>query len=43
MRVLAIPNRHYPPADEALAQADALLGSLGELTPARVSGDQPAL
>jgi HAD superfamily hydrolase (TIGR01509 family) len=43
MRVLAIPNRLYPPADEALAQADALLGSLGELTPARVSGDQPAL
>lgn len=32
MRVLAIPNSSYPPDDEALAQADAVLGSLSELT-----------
>jgi HAD superfamily hydrolase (TIGR01509 family) len=33
MRVLAIPNPLYPPGDEALAAADAVLGSLAELTP----------
>ena len=33
MRVLAIPNESYPPDEEALAEADVLLGSLGELTP----------
>jgi HAD superfamily hydrolase (TIGR01509 family) len=33
MRVLAIPNPSYPPDDEALAQADVVLGSLAELTP----------
>ena len=33
MRVLAIPNPHFPPSDEALAQADAVLGSIAELTP----------
>jgi HAD superfamily hydrolase (TIGR01509 family) len=38
MRVIAIPNRHFPPADDALALADATLGSLAELTPAVVSG-----
>jgi HAD superfamily hydrolase (TIGR01509 family) len=32
MRVIAIPNRHFPPGDEALAQADVVLGSLAELT-----------
>jgi HAD superfamily hydrolase (TIGR01509 family) len=32
MRVLAIPNRHFPPGDDALAQADAVLDSLAELT-----------
>jgi HAD superfamily hydrolase (TIGR01509 family) len=41
MRVLAIPNRLYPPADEALAEADTVLASLGELTPAQVAGDRP--
>jgi hypothetical protein len=30
--VLAYPNRHYPPAAEALALADSLLESLDELT-----------
>jgi HAD superfamily hydrolase (TIGR01509 family) len=33
MRVIAIPNPHYPPPDDALNQADAVLGSLWELTP----------
>jgi HAD superfamily hydrolase (TIGR01509 family) len=32
MRVLAIPNEHFPPAEEALAQADVVLESLAELT-----------
>ena len=38
MRVLAIPNASYPPDDEALAQADVVLGSLSELTAENVSG-----
>ena len=33
MRVIAIPNQHFPPADDALTQADVLLRSLEELTP----------
>ena len=33
MRVVAIPNTHYPPAADALALADAVLGSLAELRP----------
>ncbi len=33
MRVLAIPNAHYPPAPDALALADAVLASPDELTP----------
>jgi HAD superfamily hydrolase (TIGR01509 family) len=33
MRVLAIPNPHFPPGEEALAQADVILRSLEELTP----------
>ena len=32
MCVLAIPNRDFPPGEEALADADAVLGSLAELT-----------
>jgi len=32
MRVLAIPNRHFPPGGEALAEADVVLDSLAELT-----------
>ena len=31
MRVLAFPNRHYPPAPDALALADVVLRSLDEL------------
>lgn len=32
MRVIALPNRHYPPAADALALADAVAGSLDELS-----------
>jgi HAD superfamily hydrolase (TIGR01509 family) len=31
MRVVAIPNRRYPPAEDALALADVVLGSVAEL------------
>jgi HAD superfamily hydrolase (TIGR01509 family) len=37
MRVLAIPNPHFPPKDDALALADDVLGSLAELGPERVA------
>jgi HAD superfamily hydrolase (TIGR01509 family) len=33
MRVIAIPNEHFPPGEEALAQADVVLRSLDELAP----------
>jgi HAD superfamily hydrolase (TIGR01509 family) len=33
MRVIAIPNRRYPPDDEALALADVVLPSIRELSP----------
>jgi HAD superfamily hydrolase (TIGR01509 family) len=36
MRVIAIPNPGFPPGDEALADADLVLGSLAELTPEAV-------
>lgn len=36
MRVVAIPNSSFPPGDEALAEADVVLGSLAELTPTAV-------
>jgi HAD superfamily hydrolase (TIGR01509 family) len=36
MWVVAIPNASFPPGDEAIAQADVVLGSLAELTPAAV-------
>ena len=35
MRCIAIPNQHFPPGD-AVAEADAVLGSAAELTPAAV-------
>jgi HAD superfamily hydrolase (TIGR01509 family) len=38
MRVLALPNPHYPPDEDALAAADEVIGSLHELTPERVAG-----
>jgi HAD superfamily hydrolase (TIGR01509 family) len=39
MRVIAIPNPHFPPTEESLALADVTLRSLPELTPATVAGD----
>lgn len=36
MCVLAIPNAHFPPEPDALERADAVLGSLAELTPETV-------
>ncbi len=36
MRVIAIPNPRYPPDDDALAEADLVLRSVDELTPALV-------
>ncbi len=33
MRVIAIPNRRFPPSDDALALVDVTLESLAELTP----------
>jgi len=38
MRVIAFPNPSYPPDDEALALADVVIRSLGELTVDVVSG-----
>jgi HAD superfamily hydrolase (TIGR01509 family) len=35
--VVAIPNREFPPDPDALALADAVLGSIEELTPAVVA------
>jgi HAD superfamily hydrolase (TIGR01509 family) len=37
MRVIAIPNAHYPPDDEALAEADVVVGSIAELAPAMIA------
>jgi HAD superfamily hydrolase (TIGR01509 family) len=36
MRVVAIPNPHYPPPDDALALADVVLRSFDELTTAQI-------
>ena len=36
MRVIALPNPHYPPAPDALALADAVIASPGDLTAALV-------
>jgi HAD superfamily hydrolase (TIGR01509 family) len=33
MRVIAVPNPHFPPDAEAMALADATIGSIAELTP----------
>jgi HAD superfamily hydrolase (TIGR01509 family) len=33
MRVIAVPNPHFPPNPEAVAEADVVLRSLHELTP----------
>ena len=36
MRVVAIPNPRYPPAEDALAAADVVLPSVAALTPAAI-------
>jgi HAD superfamily hydrolase (TIGR01509 family) len=36
MRVIAYPNRHYPPAAEVLALADVVLDTVSDLDPALV-------
>jgi beta-phosphoglucomutase-like phosphatase (HAD superfamily) len=33
MSVIAIPNPHFPPPEDVLAEADLVLDSLDELTP----------
>jgi HAD superfamily hydrolase (TIGR01509 family) len=38
MRVVAIPNPHFPPDETALAQADVVLHSIDELTPEAIEG-----
>jgi HAD superfamily hydrolase (TIGR01509 family) len=38
MRTIAIPNRRFPPGEDALAEADVVLDSIAELTPEVVAG-----
>jgi HAD superfamily hydrolase (TIGR01509 family) len=38
MRVVAIPNKRFPPDEEALAAADVIIPSINELTPDAVEG-----
>jgi hypothetical protein len=33
MKVVAIPNQHFPPPDDVLAAADVVLPSIRALTP----------
>jgi HAD superfamily hydrolase (TIGR01509 family) len=42
MRVIAIPNRTFPPDAAALADADLVLDSIAELTPAAISATSQA-
>ena len=37
-RVIAIPNREFPPGDDAIDAADVVLGALDDLTPEAVEG-----
>jgi len=39
MRTITIPNPQYPPHDDALAAADAVLATIEDLTPAVVESD----
>lgn len=41
MRVIAVPNRTFPPGEEALDVADQVIGTLAELTEAVIAG-QPS-
>jgi HAD superfamily hydrolase (TIGR01509 family) len=36
MRIIAIPNKRFPPGEEALAESDVVLESISELVPAAV-------
>jgi HAD superfamily hydrolase (TIGR01509 family) len=38
MKVVAIPNAHFPPDEESLSLADVVVRSLAELTPEVVEG-----
>ena len=38
MRVVAVPNPHFPPDEDALALADAVVRTVAELTPELLSG-----
>jgi hypothetical protein len=38
MRVVAVPNPHFPPDEDALARADVVVRSIAELTPELLSG-----
>ncbi len=38
MRVVAVPNLHFPPDEEALARADVVVRSVAALTPELLSG-----
>jgi HAD superfamily hydrolase (TIGR01509 family) len=38
MRVVAIPNKRFPPDEDALAAADVIIPSINELTPDAVEG-----
>ena len=38
MRTIAIPNRRFPPGEDALAEADVVLDSIAGLTPEVVAG-----
>ena len=42
MRVIAIPNKRFPPGEEALAEADVVLESISELAPAAMEGYKPS-
>jgi HAD superfamily hydrolase (TIGR01509 family) len=42
MRVIAVPNKRFPPGEEVLAGADVVLESISELAPAAVEGDEPS-
>jgi HAD superfamily hydrolase (TIGR01509 family) len=41
MRVVAVPNRRYPPAPELVGTADLVLADLRELTPAAIAQLDP--
>jgi HAD superfamily hydrolase (TIGR01509 family) len=38
MRVIAYPNRHYPPADDVVALADSVAPRLGDVVPLLAAG-----